>query len=116
MRYCIILFGTFFLLESSASFCQESSKIFELRGRIDALENSLIDILPTNGKKDSLSADIVEINSIIGKNKGKAVDVLNALSKKQYKLISALYICGYNSYNSKGNFLIYYLKKEYIEK
>lgn len=105
-----IMLGIFSLI-SSISFCQHASKLFELRGRIDVLGNTIIDVLPTKKNKKALS-DILEINSIIGQYEGKSIDVLNELLGKGFKLISALYVCSDNSNNYNGNFLIYYLQKE----
>lgn len=72
--------------------------------------NTTIEIIPSNSKSYSRKS-IMEINSIIGRANGKSVDVLNSLSNEGFKLISALYVCGDNSNNFNGNFLIYYLTK-----
>jgi hypothetical protein len=91
-------------------FSQDSNKIFELKGRIDVMGNTTIEIIPANSKSYSRK-DIMEINSIIGRANGKSVDVLNILSNEGFKLISALYVCDDRSNNFNGNFLVYYLTK-----
>jgi hypothetical protein len=110
MKLHFFLFLFIFLLSSSVVFSQDSNKIFELKGRIDVMGNTTIEIIPANSKSYSRK-DIMEINSIIGRANGKSVDVLNILSNEGFKLISALYVCDDRSNNFNGNFLVYYLTK-----
>lgn len=111
MKFNFLTFTAIMVLLAFDSLAQETSKLMELRGRIDVVGNAIIEILPTNEKKPGTNSEARVINLVVGKHKGKAIDILNDLATKGYELITAIYIANDNLNNFNGNFLLYYLKK-----
>jgi hypothetical protein len=110
-----LFFALFFpLLMTQALFAQgRGGTLVELRGRLDETGTTLIQGLPVSkAQPDSVQQATKSINAVIGACKGKAIDVLNALAERGYKLVTALYISDTERRLSIDHQIIYYLRKE----
>lgn len=113
MKPSFLLLLLVWLIANHVGYGQESSKLIELKGRIDVVGSPVIEPFPINNKTpDSVIAGIREINSVIAQYSGKSINVLNGLAEKGYELITALYICNDKSNDFNGNILLYYLRKK----